>query len=148
LVDFFRSTNIFILPSVNEGVPVSLVEGMKAGLVPVIANWTSNVNQLVIDGESGFVLQDTSVSSYVSALASIYASHNQSHQISVNASKIANDQFDPFRQVDEFETYLLEVNESRTRIKKKVYGSRLDDEKIPNIITIFLRKLKSLWAPH
>lgn len=148
LIDFFAGTNIFILPSLNEGVPVSLVEAMKAGLVPVIANWAANVSQLVVDRETGFVLQDSSVSSYASAFASIYGNHHQSQQISVNASKIANIQFDPFLQVDEFESHLLQASEPKIRSKRKVYGSRLDNEIIPNKITIILRKLKSLCALH
>lgn len=145
---FFAGTNVYILPSLNEGVPVSLVEAMKAGLIPVITNWTANVNHLVIDGESGVVLKDASVISYANALLYISNPGFHSSLISENASRISNHQFDPFRQVDEFEEYVLQKNRISFRNKRKIYGSRLDNEIIPNIITVIFRKFKSLWAPH
>jgi RNA:NAD 2'-phosphotransferase (TPT1/KptA family) len=88
------------------------------------------------------------VESYVKALSSIFEFEVQSRKISKNASEIAHHQFDSFRQVLEFEGYLMQENNRRLRKKKKIYGSRLDNEIIPNIITIILRKLKSLWDLH
>lgn len=48
-------TDIFVLPSFAEGVPVVLMEAMAAGL-PVIATRIAGVPELVEDGVSGFVV--------------------------------------------------------------------------------------------
>lgn len=47
--------DLFVLPSFAEGVPVVLMEAMAARL-PVIASRVAGVPELVIDGESGFLV--------------------------------------------------------------------------------------------
>lgn len=53
--DYLRQSDIFILPSFAEGVPVSLMEAMACG-VPVIATYVGGVVELVQDGETGQVV--------------------------------------------------------------------------------------------
>jgi glycosyltransferase involved in cell wall biosynthesis len=53
--DHLRQSDIFILPSFAEGVPVSLMEAMACG-VPVIATYVGGVVELVQDGATGQVV--------------------------------------------------------------------------------------------
>ena len=53
--EFLRQSDIFILPSFAEGVPVSLMEAMACG-VPVIATYVGGVVELVQDGATGQVV--------------------------------------------------------------------------------------------
>lgn len=48
-------SDIFVLPSFAEGVPVSLMEAMACG-VPVIATYVGGVAELVQDGETGQIV--------------------------------------------------------------------------------------------
>lgn len=47
--------DIFVLPSLWEGLPRSIMEAMAAGL-PVVATDVSGSNELVVDGETGFLV--------------------------------------------------------------------------------------------
>jgi glycosyltransferase involved in cell wall biosynthesis len=47
--------NVFVLTSNWEGLPISILEAMRAGL-PVIASDVGGVREAVIDGESGFLV--------------------------------------------------------------------------------------------
>ena len=49
-----RSSNIFVLPSDDEGLPCSIIEAMASGL-PVVASDVGGVRELVVDDENGFL---------------------------------------------------------------------------------------------
>ena len=54
MLTILQKHDIFLLPSLAEGFPVSLVEAMKAGLVPLVTNWAGAVDELVAPGVTGY----------------------------------------------------------------------------------------------
>ncbi len=52
---YFEETDVFVLSSFAEGVPVVLMEAMAAG-VPVVAPQIAGVSELVEDGVSGYIV--------------------------------------------------------------------------------------------
>ena len=52
---YFEETDVFVLSSFAEGVPVVLMEAMAAG-VPVVATQIAGVNELVENGISGYII--------------------------------------------------------------------------------------------
>ena len=52
---YLKSTDIFILPSFAEGVPVSLMEALASG-VPVITTQIAGISELVENGKSGYLV--------------------------------------------------------------------------------------------
>jgi len=52
---YFEQTDVFVLSSFAEGVPVVLMEAMAAG-VPVVATQIAGVNELVENGVSGYII--------------------------------------------------------------------------------------------
>lgn len=55
VADALAQSDICVLPSFAEGVPVILMEAFASGL-PVIATQVAGVGELVVDGESGFLV--------------------------------------------------------------------------------------------
>jgi glycosyltransferase involved in cell wall biosynthesis len=53
--DAMQHTDVFVLPSFAEGVPVSLMEAMAAG-VPVVTTRIAGISELVDDGVSGYLV--------------------------------------------------------------------------------------------
>jgi glycosyltransferase involved in cell wall biosynthesis len=51
-----QETDIFVLPSYAEGMPMSILEAM-AYSVPVVSTFVGGIPELVLDGESGFLLR-------------------------------------------------------------------------------------------
>lgn len=52
---FFASLDIFIIPSVSEGLSITTIEAMAAGL-PVIASRVGGLPELVLEGASGYLV--------------------------------------------------------------------------------------------
>ena len=55
LPTFYHKANIFILPSRNEGMPNAVLEAMSCGL-PVVATDIAGNQELVIEGETGYLV--------------------------------------------------------------------------------------------
>ena len=49
-------TDVFVLPSFAEGVPVTLMEAMGSA-IPVVATQVGGVGELVEDGTNGFIVR-------------------------------------------------------------------------------------------
>ncbi|MBN2656316.1 MAG: glycosyltransferase family 4 protein [Spirochaetales bacterium] len=54
VLDFYRNTHIFVLPSFAEGVPVVLMEAMAMG-VPVISTNITGIPELITHGKEGLL---------------------------------------------------------------------------------------------
>jgi len=59
--------DLFVLTSVREGLPISLVEAMAARL-PVVASNVGSIRDLVRDGQTGFVVPAGDVSGFRAAV--------------------------------------------------------------------------------
>ncbi|SES77323.1 Glycosyltransferase involved in cell wall bisynthesis [Methanococcoides vulcani] len=55
MVDTYKKSNIFILPSYIEGLPISILEAMAAGL-PIISTPVGGIPEVIVDGENGFLI--------------------------------------------------------------------------------------------
>lgn len=55
--DFYRSIDIFVLPSITEGFPLTILEAMASGVL-VVANNVGGISDLIINGERGFLLEN------------------------------------------------------------------------------------------
>lgn len=54
--DYYKKSDIFVLPSRSEGMSNSLIEAMSLGL-PCIATNVSGVSDIIDDGENGFIVE-------------------------------------------------------------------------------------------
>jgi sugar transferase (PEP-CTERM/EpsH1 system associated) len=70
IADVIRGFSIFVLPSLSEATPVVILEAMATGL-PVVATAVGGVPQLVLDNETGFIVDLADPVAFADAL-SIY----------------------------------------------------------------------------
>lgn len=54
--EILKDTLIYVLPSYNEGMPMSVIEAISYG-IPTISTWVGGIPQLIDNNESGFLIQ-------------------------------------------------------------------------------------------
>jgi glycosyltransferase involved in cell wall biosynthesis len=67
IAETLRASDIFVLPSFAEGIPVALMEAMAIGL-PVIATAVGGVSELVVNLETGLVVHASDVEGLADAI--------------------------------------------------------------------------------
>jgi len=69
---YYRLFDAFLLPSVNEGTPVSAIESLASG-TPVVANRVGGVPDVVRDGVDGFLVEPGDTDAAAASLATLAA---------------------------------------------------------------------------
>lgn len=94
-----RDSDMFVLPSFAEGIPVALMEAMAIG-IPVIATYVGGVTELVIDGETGQVVSPSDAAGLARAIARYVDDLAFCQTISRNARAKVASEFNIEDQVD------------------------------------------------
>src|SRR5206468_8023817 len=67
---FFAAFDVFVLPSANEGTPVTAIEALASGC-PVVATRVGGVPDVVEDGVDGFLVEPAAVQELAARLAEL-----------------------------------------------------------------------------
>jgi glycosyltransferase involved in cell wall biosynthesis len=70
--DLLKQTDIFVLPSLFEAQPLSILEAMAAGC-PVVSTWHGAIPETVIDGETGILVEKEDAKELSRALKKLIA---------------------------------------------------------------------------
>jgi glycosyltransferase involved in cell wall biosynthesis len=89
--DLLKHHDIFLLASDAEGLPLSMLEAMAFGLVPVVSDLPSGIRDLV-DPSSGFRVPIDDTAGYANAIIQLHRDRAQLRSMSVRANeKVARD---------------------------------------------------------
>lgn len=75
LVELYGEADAFCLPSERDGVPMALLEAMAAGL-PVVATGVGGIGDVVLDGETGVLVEPGDPVAVADALSSLAGSED------------------------------------------------------------------------
>lgn len=90
--EHFLQSHVYILLSDYEGLPVSLLESMACGVVPVCLNLRSGVGEVISDGENGFLVKDKQ-ESFIQAIRTLAENRQIWRRFSAAARKKIEDEF-------------------------------------------------------
>jgi glycosyltransferase involved in cell wall biosynthesis len=142
--EVYCKANIYLMPSFNEGLPVSLVEAMKNGLVPIVNSWNGSAKYLIESYKNGYIVERNIPLEYSQFILYLSQNPQKFKELSHSAFKISHKFYDEFSQVNEFNNYVKSlVGLNTIRKKEKVYGSRLDNQFIPSPLTKIWRKISN-----
>ncbi|HXP61525.1 MAG TPA: glycosyltransferase family 4 protein [Dongiaceae bacterium] len=84
--------NLFLLASDYEGLPLSLLEAMARGLVPVVSDLPSGVGE-VVDSATGKLVAPEDVSGYAQAILWLHSHRDEMRRLSQNAREAVRQKF-------------------------------------------------------
>ncbi|MCU0473440.1 MAG: glycosyltransferase family 4 protein [Bacteroidales bacterium] len=99
-MELLKNCNVYILPSFHEGLPMSLIEGMAFGLIPVTTN-AGSIKYLVIDGETGILVRKRSSEDIIFAIRKLSEEPELREMLSKNAIKQIFRTNDASRYIDD-----------------------------------------------
>jgi glycosyltransferase involved in cell wall biosynthesis len=135
--------DVFVLPTRFEGFPVSLLEAMSVGLVPVVSDLPGGIAEMV-SANTGFRPSAGDVAGFAAAIGELHADRERLERMSAAASDAVRRDFDIRARVRDYEGLFERWRELRVdrpgRRAVKV-GSRLDQPWLPNAVVRLARSL-------
>jgi glycosyltransferase involved in cell wall biosynthesis len=134
--------DVFVLPTKFEGSPVSLLETMSVGLVPVISNIPGGITDIV-NSDIGFLVDMDNNIGFANAIAILAMNRTLLNQLGSNCRKKIVSEFDVKNTSQDYFRLFLRYKEfyREKKIRKRKVGARLDHPLIPSPITRLLRAL-------
>lgn len=102
-IDFLHSIDVFVLPSYFEGLPLSLLESMSYGAVPVVTP-VGSIPEVVKDGVNGLLIKEHDVDSIVNAIIRLHEQKELRKELSKAARATIVEQFSPVRYFENLNT--------------------------------------------
>lgn len=90
--ELLQNADVFILPSYNEALPVSVLEAMAWGL-PVVTTRVGAIPELITDGENGFLVEPGDVEALVNRLRDLSRSPDLRRSMGIRNARIARDAY-------------------------------------------------------
>ena len=94
--DLLKQCDVFLLPSFYEGLPMSLIETMSFGMVPVVTN-VGSISSIVNDKQNGLFVKVKDTDSIVSVIKTLSADDSLVQSLSMKAQQTI---FSLFRDKD------------------------------------------------
>ena len=103
---------IFVLLSDHEGLPLTVIEAMRAGL-PVVASSVGGIPELVEDGVTGVLLPVTSPEAVAAALKSLLDDPKKARQMGQNGRERYLRNFTEKQMLDKLDALYVEILANR-----------------------------------
>ncbi|MDR1406323.1 MAG: glycosyltransferase [Prevotellaceae bacterium] len=84
-VSYYRQASVFMMTSAHEGFPVTLLEALQMGVVPVAFDSFSAVHDIIQDGHNGLLVPNNDIKTYAAQLIRLMENEPLRHTMAQNA---------------------------------------------------------------
>src|SRR5262249_29498757 len=109
LVQALRQSDVFVLVSDFEGLPISLLEAMAQGVVPVVSDQPCGIPDLITDGATGFRSPVGDIQAFAMNIGKLAADRELLFHMSRMAHSHILNGFRDIAMVESYERMLREV---------------------------------------
>jgi glycosyltransferase involved in cell wall biosynthesis len=108
ILQLYQCMDIFVLPSLNEGLPMALLEAMASKL-PVVATRVGAIPQLVKDRESGFLVEPGDQDAIKLSLVSLLNNSQLAQSMGQRGYEIVKESYSAQRMAEDYLNIYKEV---------------------------------------
>lgn len=143
LEKIWLASDIVIMPSRNEGMPVALIEAMRLGVVPICSDLANGIRELVVPGKTGFLVEVGDIDGFVEAIITLYKDSLKYDCLSKGALELVKEKFDPNVCIKRFDNLFASLKQKKFINYPRKYSSlgKLDRQFIPHIVVRIFRRL-------
>lgn len=148
LIEEYKNHDIYLLPSESEGLPISLIEAMKSGLVPVVSDIPGGIREVVSNGVNGFRIEPRNSNEFAATLHKLDIDRNLLKELRARAIYFSSEKFNPvINAATFFESVSTICSNSTTKSIDSSFliKNRLDRPFMPNSIVKMVRKVRNLF---
>jgi len=113
LGDLLAAMDVFVMPSLWEGLPLSMILAMGAGM-PVVATEVAGIPEIVADGETGWLVPAGNSLALATALVDVFADRTRAMKIGSAAREYVLPRFG----VDGYVNAIVNIYDGLVRLKQ------------------------------
>jgi len=106
--NLLAQSDVFVLPTTNEGQPISIIEAMASGL-PIITTRVGCIEDMVRDGINGYLVEPRNPSMLASKLESLYRQPDLRLEMGFQSRKIFEQEFTADKMIERLEAVFKDV---------------------------------------
>lgn len=112
--------NILLLPSRREGSSISLLESIRCGTIPIVADYLNSNREVIDEYNCGFVIDHNDINGFVDRISDIVINHEQYANLHL---KLKNDfeQYFSFKQWSERMNAVMESMDMKHKKRKEIF---------------------------
>ena len=107
--------DIFLLPSYNEGMPMSILDAMGYGL-PIVSTTVGGIPKIVRNGENGYITEPGDVSGLSEAIVDLLNNHQKMHEFGEMSIHIVEEKYSLDAHIEKLENLYNALNSGRKLI--------------------------------
>ena len=134
--------DLFVLPTKFEGTPVSLLETMSVGLIPVVSDLPGGIRD-IINEDIGFKIPVDDNRGFARAISKLNYDRDMLERLSSNCRTLVISRYDIKKTASAYHTLFALYREyyRPKKLQRIKVGARLDQRFIPSFATKFVRTI-------
>jgi glycosyltransferase involved in cell wall biosynthesis len=135
--------DVLVLPTSFEGTPVSILEAISNGVVPVVSDLPGGIRDIVTD-KIGYKCILNDPESFANAIKQLNENRILLESLQKNCRELASKNYDITKTADNYFKFILNYSAliERSNINNSFF-SRLDRKYIPNQLVKWIRQIKN-----